>query len=111
MCSHDSSSDLLTCWSLLDVIVLRDRDRSYQISGVYHQYPHILFLFTFYFTASILGLALISGIIVAPFSLQKLGRKLTNQLSSLPALGGWALLVTAKGPTALLVSRSLLVST
>ncbi|CAD0206304.1 unnamed protein product [Chrysodeixis includens] len=57
--------------------------------------------------ASILGLALISGIVVAPFSLQKLGRKLTNQLSSLPALGGWALLVTAKGPTALLVSRSL----
>ncbi|XP_075987051.1 facilitated trehalose transporter Tret1-like [Anticarsia gemmatalis] len=57
--------------------------------------------------ASILGLALISGIVVAPFSLQKLGRKLTNQLSSLPALGGWALLATAKGPTALLISRSL----
>ncbi|CAB3255118.1 unnamed protein product [Arctia plantaginis] len=57
--------------------------------------------------ASILGLALISGILVAPLCLQKLGRKLTNQLSSLPALGGWALLATAKGPTALLVSRSL----
>ncbi|CAK1546735.1 unnamed protein product [Leptosia nina] len=57
--------------------------------------------------ASILGLALISGIVVAPFSLQKLGRRLTNQLSSLPALGGWALLVTAKDPTVLLISRSL----
>ncbi|KPJ17588.1 Facilitated trehalose transporter Tret1, partial [Papilio machaon] len=59
------------------------------------------------FTASILGLALISGILVAPFSLQKLGRKLTNQLSTLPAMGGWALLVAAKGPAALLASRSL----
>lgn len=58
--------------------------------------------------ASILGLALIAGIVVAPFSLQKLGRKLTNQLSSLPTLGGWALLATAKGPAALLISRSLL---
>ncbi|XP_068624705.1 facilitated trehalose transporter Tret1-like [Battus philenor] len=57
--------------------------------------------------ASILGLALISGIVVAPFSLQKLGRKVTNQLSTLPAMGGWALLVAAKGPTALLISRSL----
>ncbi|XP_072945788.1 facilitated trehalose transporter Tret1-like [Epargyreus clarus] len=57
--------------------------------------------------ASVLGLALISGIIVAPFSLQRLGRKLTNQLSTLPAMGGWALLVTAKGPTALLISRFL----
>ncbi|XP_047540635.1 facilitated trehalose transporter Tret1-like [Vanessa atalanta] len=57
--------------------------------------------------ASILGLALISGIIVAPFCLQKLGRRLTNQLSTLPALAGWALLVAAKGPTALLMSRSL----
>lgn len=57
--------------------------------------------------ASILGLALISGIVVAPFSLQRLGRRLTNQLSTLPALGGWALMIAAKGPTALLISRSL----
>ncbi|XP_013168888.1 PREDICTED: facilitated trehalose transporter Tret1-like [Papilio xuthus] len=57
--------------------------------------------------ASILGLALISGILVAPFSLQKLGRKLTNQLSTLPAMGGWALLVASKGPAAILASRSL----
>lgn len=57
--------------------------------------------------ASILGLALISGIVVAPFSLQRLGRKVTNQVSCLPALGGWALLFTAKGPAALLISRSL----
>ncbi|XP_038219288.1 facilitated trehalose transporter Tret1-like isoform X1 [Zerene cesonia] len=57
--------------------------------------------------ASILGLALISGIVVAPFCLQKLGRRLTNQLSCLPALCGWALLVTAKGPALILVSRSL----
>ncbi|XP_047037086.1 facilitated trehalose transporter Tret1-like [Helicoverpa zea] len=57
--------------------------------------------------ASILGLALILGIVVAPFSLQKLGRKLTNQLSTLPTLGGWALLAAARGPTALLISRSL----
>ncbi|KAJ0171151.1 hypothetical protein K1T71_013350 [Dendrolimus kikuchii] len=39
--------------------------------------------------------------------LQRLGRRLTNQLSSLPALGGWALMVTAKGPAALLISRTL----
>ncbi|XP_063834974.1 facilitated trehalose transporter Tret1-like [Ostrinia nubilalis] len=57
--------------------------------------------------ASILGLALISGIVVAPFSLQRLGRRLTNQLSCLPALGGWALMISAKGPAALLISRSL----
>lgn len=58
--------------------------------------------------ASILGLALICGILVAPFTLQKLGRKLTNQLSTLPSLGGWALMAAAKGPTALLISRSLM---
>ncbi|CAK1595606.1 unnamed protein product [Parnassius mnemosyne] len=57
--------------------------------------------------ASILGLALIAGIIVAPFSLQNLGRRLTNQLSTLPALGGWAVLVAARGPAALLISRTL----
>lgn len=57
--------------------------------------------------ASILGLALISGILVAPFCLQKLGRRMTNQLSTLPAVGGWALLVAAKDPITLLVSRSL----
>ncbi|CAH4036649.1 unnamed protein product [Pieris brassicae] len=57
--------------------------------------------------ASILGLALISGIVVAPFCLQKLGRRLTNQLSTLPSLCGWALLVTAKDPVVLLISRSL----
>ncbi|XP_059047070.1 facilitated trehalose transporter Tret1-like [Achroia grisella] len=57
--------------------------------------------------ASILGLALITGIVVAPFSLQHLGRRVTNQLSTLPSMGGWALLVTAKGPAALLIGRSL----
>ncbi|CAH2244066.1 facilitated trehalose transporter Tret1-like [Pararge aegeria] len=57
--------------------------------------------------ASILGLALISGILTAPFCLQKLGRRLTNQLSTLPTLAGWALLLTAKDPIALLLSRSL----
>ncbi|XP_028044340.1 facilitated trehalose transporter Tret1-like [Bombyx mandarina] len=57
--------------------------------------------------ASILGLALISGIIVAPFSLEHLGRRITNQLSTLPALGGWALMITAKGPATILISRSL----
>ncbi|XP_053619000.1 facilitated trehalose transporter Tret1-like [Plodia interpunctella] len=57
--------------------------------------------------ASILGLALIVGILVAPFSLQKLGRRLTNQLSTLPTMGGWALMVAARGPTALLISRTL----
>ncbi|XP_069362699.1 facilitated trehalose transporter Tret1-like [Maniola hyperantus] len=57
--------------------------------------------------ASILGLALISGILTAPFCLQKLGRRLTNQLSTLPTMAGWALLLTAKDPIALLMSRSL----
>ncbi|XP_023945773.2 facilitated trehalose transporter Tret1 [Bicyclus anynana] len=57
--------------------------------------------------ASILGLALISGILTAPFCLQKLGRRLTNQLSTLPTMGGWALLLTARSPEALLISRSL----
>ncbi|XP_060807537.1 facilitated trehalose transporter Tret1 [Amyelois transitella] len=57
--------------------------------------------------ASILGLALISGILAAPFSLQRLGRRLTNQLSTLPAMGGWALMVAAGGPAALLISRTL----
>lgn len=57
--------------------------------------------------ASILGLALITGIVIAPVCLQKLGRRLTNQLSTLPALGGWALLIFAKDPTALLISRFL----
>ncbi|CAH2099310.1 unnamed protein product [Euphydryas editha] len=57
--------------------------------------------------ASILGLALITGIVIAPLSLQKLGRRLTNQLSTLPALCGWALLITAKDPTVLLISRFL----
>ncbi|XP_041983966.1 facilitated trehalose transporter Tret1-like [Aricia agestis] len=57
--------------------------------------------------ASILGLALISGIVVAPFCLQKFGRRLTNQLSTLPALAGWGLLIAARAPTALLISRSL----
>ncbi|CAG9570337.1 unnamed protein product [Danaus chrysippus] len=57
--------------------------------------------------ASILGLALISGILVAPFMMQRLGRRLTNMLSTLPSLAGWALMVAAKDPTALLISRSL----
>ncbi|XP_048000531.1 facilitated trehalose transporter Tret1-like [Leguminivora glycinivorella] len=57
--------------------------------------------------ASILGLALVSGIAIAPICLQRLGRRLTNQLSTLPALGGWALMVAATGPTALLISRTL----
>ncbi|KAM3959906.1 facilitated trehalose transporter Tret1 [Aphomia sociella] len=57
--------------------------------------------------ASILGLALITGIAVAPFSLQQFGRRLTNQLSTLPSMGGWALMVTAKGPAVLLIGRSL----
>ncbi|RVE44926.1 hypothetical protein evm_010425 [Chilo suppressalis] len=57
--------------------------------------------------ASLLGLALISGILTAPYGLQKLGRRTVNQLSCLPALGGWALLVAAKGPIALLISRAL----
>ncbi|XP_032524806.2 facilitated trehalose transporter Tret1-like [Danaus plexippus] len=57
--------------------------------------------------ASILGLALISGILVAPFMMQRLGRRLSNMLSTLPSLAGWALMVAAKDPTALLISRSL----
>ncbi|KAL4712502.1 hypothetical protein ACJJTC_007518 [Scirpophaga incertulas] len=57
--------------------------------------------------ASILGLALILGIVTAPLGLQRLGRRLTNQLSCLPALAGWALLFCAKGPAALFVGRSL----
>ncbi|KAJ2941048.1 hypothetical protein O0L34_g13178 [Tuta absoluta] len=57
--------------------------------------------------ASVLGLALISGILVAPFSLQRLGRKLTNQLSTLPTMLGWALCAIAKDPTTLLASRFL----
>lgn len=61
------------------------------------------------FPASILGLALVAGIMVAPFSLQNLGRKMTNQLSSLPTLAGWGLLAASNGPTALMVSRSLVV--
>ncbi|CAG9796031.1 unnamed protein product [Diatraea saccharalis] len=57
--------------------------------------------------ASLLGLALISGIVTAPWSLQKLGRRTTNQLSCLPTLGGWALLAAARGPATLLTSRAL----
>jgi hypothetical protein len=45
--------------------------------------------------------------VVAPFSLQRLGRRTTNQLSCLPALAGWGLLLSAAGPTALLASRAL----
>ncbi|KAG6465103.1 hypothetical protein O3G_MSEX014934 [Manduca sexta] len=69
--------------------------------------PNKLKVQLFITIASILGLALISGIVVAPFSLQRLGRQLTNQLSTLPALGGWGLMVAARGPTALLISRSM----
>ncbi|XP_050685198.1 facilitated trehalose transporter Tret1-like [Leptidea sinapis] len=58
--------------------------------------------------ASILGLALISGIVTAPFVLQRWGRRLTNQLSTLPSLAGWALLLCAKNPETLLISRFLL---
>ncbi|KAJ0171182.1 hypothetical protein K1T71_013381 [Dendrolimus kikuchii] len=75
---------------------LREKDSAVQLTPEHESW-----------IASILGLALISGIMVAPFSLQRLGRRLTNQLSSLPALGGWALMVTAKGPAALLISRTL----
>ncbi|CAH2061072.1 unnamed protein product, partial [Iphiclides podalirius] len=75
---------------------LRQRDAAFSLTPEHESW-----------IASILGLALISGIVVAPICLQKLGRKLTNQLSTLPAMGGWALLVAARGPAALLISRSL----
>lgn len=75
---------------------LREKDSAVQLTPEHESW-----------IASILGLALIAGIVVAPFSLQRLGRRLTNQLSTLPSLGGWALMVTAKNPTALLISRSL----
>ncbi|XP_073958713.1 facilitated trehalose transporter Tret1-like [Choristoneura fumiferana] len=57
--------------------------------------------------ASILGLSLILGIATAPFSLQRLGRRLTNQLSTLPSMGGWALMVAAATPETLLISRTM----
>ncbi|XP_011557923.3 facilitated trehalose transporter Tret1 isoform X1 [Plutella xylostella] len=57
--------------------------------------------------ASLLGLALMCGIAVSPWSLQRLGRKVTNQLSTLPCLAGWALLMMSREPWELLASRAL----
>lgn len=57
--------------------------------------------------ASVLGLALMTGIAASPIFLERLGRKMTNQLSTLPSLTGWALLMIAKTPEMLLISRFL----